>query len=87
MQIIYRLWAVLLAGGIAGDAFAQTRISGKVVDAFDNEPVISASISVVNEKNRFFNRFGWKFRTRSKRVTRYSPSELYRLSRTTDRCV
>ena len=41
MQIIYRLWAVLLAGGIAGDAFAQTRISGKVVDAFDNEPVIS----------------------------------------------
>ena len=50
MQIIYRLWAVLLAGGIAGEAFAQTRISGKVVDAFDNEPVISASISVVNEK-------------------------------------
>ena len=50
MQIIYRLWAVLLVGGIAGGAFAQTRISGKVVDAFNNEPVISASISVVNEK-------------------------------------
>ena len=51
MQIIYRLWAVLLlAGGIAAGAFAQTRISGKVVDALSNEPVISASISVVNEK-------------------------------------
>ena len=41
MQIIYRLWAVLLVGGIAGGAFAQTRISGKVVDALNNEPVIS----------------------------------------------
>ena len=51
MQIIYRLWAVLLlAGGIAAGAFAQTQISGKVVDALSNEPVISASISVVNEK-------------------------------------
>lgn len=51
MQIIYRLWAVLLlVGGIAGGAFAQTRVSGKVVDALNNEPVIGASISVVNEK-------------------------------------
>lgn len=50
MQIIYRLLAVLLVGGMAGGAFAQTRISGKVVDALNNEPVISASISVVNEK-------------------------------------
>ena len=51
MLIIYRLWAVLLlVGGIAGGAFAQTRVSGKVVDALNNEPVIGASISVVNEK-------------------------------------
>ena len=50
MQIIYRLLAVLLVGGMAGGVFAQTRISGKVVDALNNEPVISASISVVNEK-------------------------------------
>ena len=51
MRIIYRLWAVLLlAGGIAGGVFAQTRISGKVVDALNNAPVIGASISVVNEK-------------------------------------
>ena len=36
MQIIYRLWAVLLlVGGIAGGAFAQTRVSGKVVDAMN----------------------------------------------------
>ena len=51
MQIIYRLWAVLLlAGGIAGETFAQIWIGGKVVDALNNEPVIGASISVVNEK-------------------------------------
>ena len=51
MQIIYRLWAVLLAGGIAGGTFAQVRISGKVVDALNNEPIISASIYIVNEKD------------------------------------
>lgn len=50
MQIIYRLWAILLAGGMAVGAFAQTRVNGKVVDALNNEPVIGASIYIVNEK-------------------------------------
>ncbi len=51
MKFIYRLWAVLLASGIAGGAFAQTQISGKVVDAVNNEPIIGASIYVTEEKS------------------------------------
>lgn len=50
MQILYRLWAILLfVGGIAGGAFAQTQVKGRVLDAADHAPIIGATVSVVDE--------------------------------------
>ncbi len=51
MRIIYRLWVILLLlGGITGTAIAQVRIEGRVIDARSNEPVISATVSVLNDQ-------------------------------------
>ena len=50
MQIIYRLGTILLLlGGIVGGAFAQIQVKGRVLDANNNEPVIGAALSVVDE--------------------------------------
>lgn len=50
MQIIHRLLAVLLLGsGIAGGAFAQTQVKGRVLDANSHESVVGAAVSVVDE--------------------------------------
>ena len=49
MQNIHSLCAVLLASGIAGGAFAQNKVTGRVVDATTNEPVIGATVTIANE--------------------------------------
>lgn len=50
MQIIYRLGTILLLlGGIVGGAFAQIQVKGRVLDVNNNEPVIGAALSVVDE--------------------------------------
>ncbi|HBK29037.1 MAG TPA: TonB-dependent receptor, partial [Parabacteroides sp.] len=49
MQNIHSLCAVLLASGIAGGVFAQNKVTGRVVDATTNEPVIGATVTIANE--------------------------------------
>lgn len=46
MIIRIRIWAILLLCGIAGGAFAQSLITGRIVSATDNEPIIGASVSL-----------------------------------------
>lgn len=63
MQIIYRLGAVLLlACGIAGGAFAQTHIEGRVLEAASNEPVIGASVAVEKASTGALTDINGKFR-------------------------
>lgn len=50
MRNIYRLWFVLvLISGTIGEAFAQIQIKGKVLDSNTKEPIIAATVSVIEE--------------------------------------